>query len=61
MTELEADLVGVDAWAAEELRRKAERRLERMALYRFGLSDDLGTTYVPDWHHHRQPIWRKRG
>jgi hypothetical protein len=42
---LESDLVGLEDWAAVELRRNAERHLERLALYRFRLSDDLGTHY----------------
>ena len=47
MEELEADLVGLDDWAADELRRKIERRLEQWGLYKFTLSDDLGTVYEP--------------
>jgi hypothetical protein len=47
IAELEADLEGLDDWAADELRRKAESQLERWALYRFTLSDDLGTVYEP--------------
>jgi len=45
MAALESDLEGLEDWAAVELRRKAERHLERLALYRFNLSDDLGTDY----------------
>jgi hypothetical protein len=45
MAALESDLEGLEDWAAAELRRKAERHLERLALYQFGLSDDLGTDY----------------
>ena len=47
MAELEADLVGLDDWAADELRSKIERRLEQWGLYKFTLSDDLGTVYEP--------------
>jgi hypothetical protein len=47
MAELEADLEGLDDWAADELRGKAESQLERWGLYRFTLSDDLGTEYEP--------------
>jgi hypothetical protein len=47
MEELEADLVGLDDWAADELRRKIERRLGQWGLYKFTLSDDLGTVYEP--------------
>jgi hypothetical protein len=42
---LESDLEGLEGWAAAELRHKAERRLENLVLYRFRLSDDLGTEY----------------
>jgi hypothetical protein len=45
MLELEADLEGLDDWAADELRRKIESRLERWGLYTFTLTDDLGTVY----------------
>jgi hypothetical protein len=47
MAELEVDLEGLDDWAADELRRKAESQLERWGLYKFTLSDDLGTVYEP--------------
>jgi len=47
MAGLEADLVGLDDWAANELRRKIQSRLERWGLYKFTLSDDLGTVYEP--------------
>jgi hypothetical protein len=45
MAALESDLEGLEDWAAAELRGKAERHLERLVLYRFHLSDDLGTHY----------------
>jgi hypothetical protein len=50
MAALESDLEDLEDWAAAELRRKAERHLERMALYQFSLSDDLGTDYEPGEH-----------
>ena len=44
---IEEDIVGLEDWAAEELRRKGHQKLSMMRLYHFGLSDDLGTNYVP--------------
>jgi hypothetical protein len=44
---LEQDLVGLEGWAAEDLRQKGRRKLSMMRLYTFGLSDDVGTFYVP--------------
>jgi hypothetical protein len=52
MAALESDLGGLEDWAAAELRRKAERRLESLVLYRFSLSDDLGTDYEAEHHRH---------
>jgi hypothetical protein len=46
MEALEQDLVGLEDWAAAELRDKAKQKLRMMRLYRFGLRDDLGTPYV---------------
>ena len=43
--QLAHDVEGTDAWAAEELKRKAEKRLRMFRLYDFGLTDDLGTAY----------------
>jgi hypothetical protein len=51
MTALESDLEGLEDWAAAELRRKAERHLETLVLYKFSLSDDLGTAYETADHH----------
>jgi hypothetical protein len=42
---LESDLEGLEDWAADELRRKAERHLGRLNFFHFSLSDDLGTQY----------------
>ena len=50
MAALESDLEGLEDWAAAELRRKAERHLESLVLYRFSLSDDLGTDYEAEQH-----------
>jgi hypothetical protein len=50
MAALESDLEGLEEWAAAELRRKAERHLESLPLYRFSLSDDLGTDYKAEGH-----------
>ena len=47
MMELETDLEGLDTWAADELRRKIVGRLEQWGLYKFTLTDDLGTVYEP--------------
>jgi hypothetical protein len=44
--QLEQDMEGLEGWAAEELRRKAEHRLRAMRLYQFLLTDDFGTEYV---------------
>ena len=45
---LEQDLVGLEDWAADDLRTKGRQRLSMMRLYRsFDLTDDLGTTYMP--------------
>lgn len=43
---LEQDLVGLEDWASEELRRNGQQQLRMRRLYRFGLADDLGTSYV---------------
>jgi hypothetical protein len=51
MEELDVDLVGLDDWAANELRRKIRSRLERWGLYKVMLSDDLGTAYEPQGGH----------
>ena len=47
MEALEHDVVGLEEWAATELRDKGRQKLRMMRLYRFGLRDDLGTRYVP--------------
>ena len=47
MEALEQDLVGLEDWAATELRDKGLQKLRMMKLYKFGLRDDLGTHYVP--------------
>jgi len=44
--ELERDLAGLEDWAADDLRMKAQQRLRMMRLYRFELKDDVGTEYV---------------
>jgi hypothetical protein len=43
---LEKDLIGLEEWAAEDLRQKGYEELRMMRLYKFGLRDDLGTSYV---------------
>ncbi len=45
-TALEQDLVGLEDWAAKDLRWKGHAKLKMTRLYRFGLTDDLGTSYV---------------
>jgi hypothetical protein len=45
--QLTHDLEGTEEWAADELRKKAERGLHSLRLYRFGLTDDVGTLYDP--------------
>ena len=47
MEALERDLVGLEEWAAAELRDKGRQKLRMMRLYKFGLTDDLGTPYFP--------------
>ena len=42
---LEVDVEGLEEWAAQELRRKAEQRFRMMRLYTFALSDDVSTEY----------------
>ena len=44
---LERDLIGLEEWAADELRKKGDQKLAMMRLYKFGLEDDFGTLYVP--------------
>ena len=43
--QLAHDVEGTEAWAATELKKNAEKRLEMFRLYTFGLSDDVGTEY----------------
>lgn len=43
---LEQDLIGLEGWAAEDLRQNGHQRLAMMRLYKFGLRDDLGKSYV---------------
>jgi hypothetical protein len=45
--QLAHDLEGTEGWAADELRKKAQKGLHSLRLYRFGLSDDIGTDYRP--------------
>jgi hypothetical protein len=40
------DIQGTEEWASVELRRKAHERLRMRRLYRFTLTDDVGTQYV---------------
>jgi hypothetical protein len=47
MEALEQDLVGLEDWAAAELRDTGRQKLRMMRLYKFGLTDDLGTRFVP--------------
>jgi hypothetical protein len=44
---LERDLIGLEEWAAEDLRKKGNQTLAMTRLYKFELRDDLGTTYLP--------------
>jgi hypothetical protein len=46
-TQLAHDVEGIDSRAAEELKRKAEKRLRISRLHNFGLVDDVGTEYRP--------------
>ena len=50
--DLESDLLGMEEWAAEELRRKAARPLLHR-VFEFTLRDDLGTEFVPRGGHRR--------
>jgi hypothetical protein len=50
--QLARDLEGLEAWAVDELRRKAEQRLRMMRLYNFELADDIGTEYWASGHGH---------
>lgn len=50
--QLAHDLEGLEAWAVDELRRKAEQRLRMMRLYNFELTDDAGTEYWSSGHGH---------
>jgi hypothetical protein len=50
--ELERDLAGLEDWAAVDLRNKAEHKLRMRRLYRFNLTDDVGTKYFPQGHRH---------
>jgi hypothetical protein len=43
---LERDLIDLEEWAADDLRRKGYHQLEMMRLYKFDLRDDLGTSYI---------------
>jgi hypothetical protein len=45
---LAQDSEGLEDWAAEELRRKAEQQMAMRRLYKFSLSDDVGTNYVQE-------------
>ena len=49
---LELDLVGLEDWAADDLRMKAHQMLRMRRLYRFELTDDVGTDYVQRGLHH---------
>ncbi|HSS11337.1 MAG TPA: hypothetical protein VLL25_15735, partial [Acidimicrobiales bacterium] len=42
---LQRDVDGLDDWAAEHLRHKAEQKLRLMRVYGFDLADDLETAY----------------
>ena len=42
---LEAELDGIDAWAADELRKKSREAFIRGKVYIFQLADDIGTQY----------------
>jgi hypothetical protein len=50
--QLAHDVEGLEIWAADELRRKAEQRLRMMRLYNFDLSDDVATEYRSTGHRH---------
>lgn len=43
---LEDDLIGLEEWAAQDLRQKGHQKLAMMRLYKFGLRDDLCTSYA---------------
>ena len=43
----DADVEGLEEWAAQDLRQKAERSFRMMRLYTFVLTDDVGTEYFP--------------
>lgn len=42
---LEAELLGLDDWAADELRKKSREAFIREQVYVFQLTDDIGTHY----------------
>lgn len=46
--QLAHDVEGTEAWAAEELKKKAEKRLRMFRLYNFALADDVGTEYYEE-------------
>lgn len=48
--QLAHDLEGLETWAVDELRQKAEQRLRMMRLYNFELTDDVGTEYWSSGH-----------
>ena len=43
---LESDLIGLEEWAADDLRKKGLQTLTMTRLYKFDLRDDLGTAYM---------------
>jgi len=51
-TALELDLVGLEDWAADDLRMKAQQMLRTRRLYRFELTDDVETEYTQRGLHH---------
>jgi hypothetical protein len=44
--QLARDTAGIDEWAQQELRRKAESLLRMRRLFLFALQDDVGTEYL---------------
>ncbi len=46
VAQLVHDTEGTDDWAAEELQTKGKQRLHVRRLFRFQLSDDVGTEYM---------------
>jgi hypothetical protein len=47
IAQMARDTEGTQDWAADHLHNKGREGLRSMRLYRFNLSDDAGTPYIP--------------